>query len=61
MLHALVNVLQQGLLETAGTHGHPVQLGKCIESLQLTMVRAMRFYTLLPRSFVDPRTHSATI
>ena len=34
------------LLTVGGTHGHPLQLGRCIESLWMTMVRAMRFYML---------------
>ena len=49
------------LLTAGATHGHPLQLGRCIESLLLTMVRAMRFGTLVPRFFADPPTHSANI
>jgi len=30
-----------------GTHGHPLPVGRYLESFQLTMVRAMRFYTLV--------------
>ena len=32
---------------SGGTHTNPLQLGRCTESLQLTMVRAMRFYMLV--------------
>jgi len=49
------------LLTAGGTHGHPLRLRRCTESLQLTMVRAMRFYVLVPRSFAQLPTHSATI
>ena len=31
-----------------GTHGHPLWLGMCLESLQSTMVRAEKFYGLYP-------------
>jgi len=44
-----------------GTHGHPLQLKRYIDSLQLTMVRAMRLYTLVPRFSADPPTRSAAI
>jgi len=49
------------ILTAGGIHGHPLQLGRCTESLRLTMVRAMRLYTHVPRFFADPPTHSATI
>jgi len=38
-----------------------LRLGRCIETQQLTMVRAMRFYTLVPRTSADHPTHRATI
>jgi len=34
------------LLTAGGSHGHPLQLGRYIKSLQLTMVRAMRSFTI---------------
>jgi len=46
---------------TGGTHGHPLWMESCIESLQLTMVCAMHFYPLVPRTSADPPTHSVTI
>jgi len=49
------------LLTAGGTNGHPLQLGRFIESLWLTIVRSMNFYTLVPKFFADPPTHSATI
>jgi len=52
-------------MSTPGGRGHSwphSAVGKVyIESLQLTMVCAMSFYTLVPRSFADPPTQSATI
>ena len=49
------------LLTAGGTLGHPLQLWKYKESLHLTMARAMRFYTIVPRFSADPRTHSTNI
>ena len=49
------------LLTAGGNHGHPLQLGRYTASLHLIMVRAMRFYTLVPRFSADPPTHFATI
>jgi len=49
------------LLTAGGTHGHPLQSGRCIESLQMTMVRVMRFYSLVPGSSADPLTYFATV
>jgi len=43
------------------TAGSTLQLGRHIQKLHLTMVRAMRFHTLVPRFSVGPPTYSATI
>jgi len=67
MPHASVNVLQQGLREYSALMATLLeddqmrQMGRCLESLRLTMVRATRFYTLVPKFLADPPTHSATI
>jgi len=53
--------LARALLMAGDTLGHPLRLGRCIESLQLTVIRAMRFYALVHRSSADPTNHSATI
>ena len=43
-------------------HSWPLSAaGKVYRKLRLTMVRAMRFYTLVPRFLADPPIYSATI
>ena len=49
------------LLTAGGTNGHPLRLKTCIESVQLTTVRAICLYTLVSRPSQDPSSHTATI
>jgi len=49
------------LLTAGATNGHPLWLETCIQSVQLTTVRAMCFYTLVPRPSQHPSSHTASI